>query len=64
MTRPLNRQPTSRPADMTHYIDGFVLTVPHDRLDEYKRMVEAVAEIWKEHGALDYKKFVSDNSIR
>ncbi len=46
---------------MTHYIDGFVLPVPRDRLDEYKRVVEAAAEIWKEHGALDYREFVGDD---
>ena len=47
---------------MTHYIDGFVLPVPRDRLDEYKRVVEAVAEIWKEHGALGYWEYVGDDS--
>ena len=46
---------------MAHYIDGFVLPISHDRLDEYKRLVEAVAEIWKEHGALDYREFVGDD---
>ncbi len=46
---------------MAHYIDGFVLPVPRDRLDEYKRVVEAAAEIWKEHGALDYREYVGDD---
>ncbi|NNJ78039.1 MAG: DUF1428 domain-containing protein [Xanthomonadales bacterium] len=46
---------------MDHYIDGFVLPVPRDRLDEYKRVVEAAAEIWKEHGALDYWEYVGDD---
>ncbi|MBT8102489.1 MAG: DUF1428 family protein, partial [Gammaproteobacteria bacterium] len=32
-------------------------------LDEYKRLVEAVAEIWKEHGALDYREFVGDDLL-
>jgi len=48
---------------MAHYIDGFVLPVPRDRLNEYKRVVEAVAEIWKEHGALDYLEYVGDDLI-
>jgi len=48
---------------MAQYIDGFVLPVPRDRLNEYKRVVEAVAEIWKEHGALDYLEFVGDDLI-
>jgi uncharacterized protein YbaA (DUF1428 family) len=46
---------------MGHYIDGFVLPVPRDRLAAYRRLVEAVSEIWKEHGALDYREFVGDD---
>jgi uncharacterized protein YbaA (DUF1428 family) len=30
---------------MAHYIDGFVLPVSRDRLNDYKRLVEEVAEI-------------------
>ena len=48
---------------MADYIDGFVLPVSRDRLDEYKRLVEAVAEIWKQHGALDYREYVGDDLI-
>ena len=48
---------------MAHYIDGFVLPIPRDCLDEYKRVVEAVAEIWKEHGALDYREYVGDDLV-
>ena len=46
---------------MANYIDGFVLPIPRDRLDQYKQVVEAVAEIWKEHGALAYKEFIGDD---
>ena len=46
---------------MANYIDGFVLPVPRDRLNEYRRLVETVAEIWREHGALDYCEFVGDD---
>ena len=46
---------------MAQYIDGFVLPIPHDRLSEYKTMAEAVAAIWKEHGALDYREYVADD---
>ena len=45
---------------MAHYIDGFVFPIPRDRLSEYKYVAEAVAEIWKEHGALDYQEYVAD----
>ncbi|MEM8484632.1 MAG: DUF1428 domain-containing protein [Bacteroidota bacterium] len=49
---------------MAHYIDGFVLPIPTNRLEEYKRVVEAVANIWKEHGALDYHEYVGDDLTR
>lgn len=46
---------------MTHYIDGFVLPVPRNQLDVYRDVVVKVADIWKEHGALEYSEFVSDD---
>ena len=46
---------------MGHYIDGFVFPIARDRLDEYKRLVEAVAAIWREHGALHYCEYVGDD---
>ena len=49
---------------MAHYVDGFVFPVPRDRLGEYRRLAEAAAEIWKEHGALDYCEFVGDDLNR
>ena len=59
VTKPL---PVSE-ARIVHYIDGFVLPVSRNRLEDYKRLVEAVAEIWKEHGALDYREYVGDDLI-
>ena len=46
---------------MSNYIDGYVLPIPRNRLNEYKRVVEAVARIWKEYGALDYCEYVGDD---
>jgi uncharacterized protein YbaA (DUF1428 family) len=46
---------------MTQYIDGFVFPIRRDRLDDYKHLAEKVAEIWKEHGALDYREFIGDD---
>ena len=54
---------TTIETSMAHYIDGFILPISQNRLDEYKRLVEAVAEIWKEHGALDYREYVGDDLI-
>ncbi|NNF03888.1 MAG: DUF1428 domain-containing protein, partial [Rhodothermales bacterium] len=49
---------------MGRYIDGFILPVPRSRLGEYRRVVEAVAKIWKEHGALEYVEFEGDDLSR
>ncbi len=46
---------------MAHYVDGFVFPISRGRLSEYKRLAEAVAKIWKEHGALDYCEYVGDD---
>ena len=46
---------------MANYIDGFVLPVPRIHLDEYKRVAEMVAKIWKEYGALAYFEYVGED---
>lgn len=46
---------------MANYIDGFVFPIASDRLSEYKRLAQAAANIWKEHGALDYYEYVGDD---
>ena len=47
--------------DKAAYIDGFVHPIPSRCLDDYRRLVHAVAKIWKEHGALDYQEYVGDD---
>jgi len=47
--------------NMTHYIDGFVLPVPQNHLNEYRSAAEKIAEIWKEYGALAYFEYVGDD---
>lgn len=46
---------------MTNYIDGFVFPVPRVHLNDYKLVAEAVANIWKEHGALAYFEYVGED---
>ena len=46
---------------MAQYIDGFVLPIPRNQLAVYKQVVDKVAEIWKEHGALEYREFLGDD---
>ncbi|MEL7499148.1 MAG: DUF1428 domain-containing protein [Planctomycetota bacterium] len=49
---------------MNRYIDGFVLPVARKQLADYQNVSQQVAEIYKEHGALDYLEFVGDDMHR
>lgn len=46
---------------MAKYVDGFLIPLPSDKLDEYKKIAEKAGEIWKDHGALDYCECVGDD---
>lgn len=43
------------------YVDGFILQVPEDKLDQYKKMAGEAGAIWMEHGALGFKECVMDD---
>ncbi len=39
---------------MAKYVDGFVLVVPKDKAEEYKKMAEGGRDMWMKYGALEY----------
>jgi uncharacterized protein YbaA (DUF1428 family) len=39
---------------MAKYVDGFVLVIPEDKTEEYKKMAEDGREAWMQCGALAY----------
>src|SRR5216117_3069971 len=43
------------------YVDGFVVPVPVKNLAAYRRLAKKAGKIWREHGALDYKEWISDD---
>ena len=43
------------------YVDGFVIPVPLKKLPAYRRMAKKAGKVWREHGALDFKEWVSDD---
>lgn len=43
------------------YVDGFVLTVPKDKLDDYRAMAQKASKVWGEHGALQYIEAAGDD---
>lgn len=46
---------------MPKYVDGFVLVVPKDKKDEYKKMAEEGRDSWMRHGALQYFECAANN---
>lgn len=46
---------------MSLYVDGFVVPVPLEKLDAYRRMARKAGKIWREHGALEYNECVADD---
>jgi uncharacterized protein YbaA (DUF1428 family) len=43
------------------YVDGFVLAVPKNKVEDYNNIARRAGEIWKEHGALAYVECVADD---
>jgi uncharacterized protein YbaA (DUF1428 family) len=46
---------------MTKYVDGFVVPVPKDRLDDYRRLAREAGAVWREYGALEFVEAVADD---
>ena len=47
---------------MARYVDGFVLPLPKRNLDAYRRMARKAGKIWREHGALEYRECVAEDT--
>ena len=43
------------------YVDGYVLPVPKNKLEVYRKIATKAGKIWKEHGALEYKECAGDD---
>lgn len=46
---------------MARYVDGFVIPVKKDRLDDYRKLARLSCKVWKEYGAIDYVEAVADD---
>jgi len=43
------------------YVDGYVVPVPKNKLQAYRRMAQKAGRIWREHGALEFMECVADD---
>jgi uncharacterized protein YbaA (DUF1428 family) len=46
---------------MTHYTDAFVIPLPKDKIDDYRRIAQKAGEVWRDHGALEYRECVGED---
>jgi uncharacterized protein YbaA (DUF1428 family) len=44
------------------YVDGFVIPVPKDKVAAYTAMAKKAAKIWIEHGAIEVRECVAEDS--
>ena len=45
------------------YVDGFVLALPKNKVEEYRAFSRKAGEVWKEFGALSYVECVADDVL-
>lgn len=43
------------------YVDGFIVPVPKDRLEDYRKLATLARTVWLEHGASDYVECLADD---
>lgn len=46
---------------MGKYVDGFVIPIKEENIEQYREMAQKAAEIWKEHGALEVYECAGDD---
>ena len=46
---------------MARYVDGFIVPVPLNKIDDYCRIAERAGNVWKEHGALAVMECIADD---
>jgi len=43
------------------YVDGFLLVVPKKNVKKYVAIAKKAGDVWREHGALEYREAVGDD---
>jgi len=43
------------------YVDGFIIPLPKDKVEEYKKQARLGEQVWREHGAVDYVECFGDD---
>jgi len=43
------------------YVDGFVVPVPTDKIEQYRKIATTAGAIWREYGALEYREWIAED---
>ena len=43
------------------YVDGYVLAVPKNKIEDYRKLASVAGAVWREYGALSYTECVADD---
>jgi uncharacterized protein YbaA (DUF1428 family) len=47
---------------MAHHVDGFVIPLPRKNVGDYRRMAQKAGKVWRDHGALEFRECVGEDS--
>ena len=51
-TAEFHKQSQAHSYDSLYYIAGFVIPVPRNNINDYRRIAQKAGEVWRDHGAL------------
>jgi uncharacterized protein YbaA (DUF1428 family) len=43
------------------YVDGFLLIVPTDNIEAYRKLSKKAGKVWRDHGALEYRECIGED---
>ncbi|SFD67000.1 Protein of unknown function [Massilia yuzhufengensis] len=43
------------------YVDGFLIPLPKSNIERYREVATRCGEIWREHGALQFRECIADD---
>jgi uncharacterized protein YbaA (DUF1428 family) len=46
---------------MAHYLDGYVIPLPKNSMNAYRRAAQKAGKIWRDHGALEFPECIGDD---
>ena len=46
---------------VARYVDGFIVAVPANKVEDYRKLSRKAGKIWMEYGALEYTECIADD---